>query len=153
MHCQYTNSMYCFTAITFACYKITSSSLSKVPSLDRLAWDYISLTEMLIQNYLDAWLFIHCWATIILSSCMNYRKKSCKKSEDRIYTCIGFLLNTWNASALIDKNLRNFLVSMFSSSSACFTYTDKDKQYAYKRTKFIKRNINQFSTVNHFISS
>lgn len=39
-----------------------------------------------------------------------------------MHTCTGFLLNTWNASALIDKNLRNFLVSMFSSSSACFTY-------------------------------
>lgn len=39
-----------------------------------------------------------------------------------MHTCTGFLLSTWNASALIDKNLRNFLVSIFSSSSACFTY-------------------------------
>lgn len=40
-------------------------------------------------------------------------------------TCTGFLLNTWNASALIDRNLRNFFVSMFSSSSACLTYNRK----------------------------
>lgn len=52
-------------------------------------------------------------------------------SYETTHTCTGFRLNTWNASALIDKNLRNFLVSMFSSSSACFTCTRGNK-YAYK---------------------
>ena len=36
-------------------------------------------------------------------------------------TSTGFLLNTWNDSALIDRNRKNRFAKMFSNSSACFT--------------------------------
>lgn len=65
---------------------------------------------------------------LILSSKMKHFSAH---SYETTHTCTGFRLNTWNASALIDKNLRNFLVSIFSSSSACFTCTRGNK-YAYK---------------------
>ena len=55
-----------------------------------------------------------------------YDKQHQLKRKQGLHTCTGFLLNTWNASALIDKNLRNFLVSMFSSSSDCLTYQERN---------------------------
>lgn len=56
-----------------------------------------------------------------------YKRKLC--------TWTGFLLRTWNASALIDKNLRNFFVSIFSSSSACFTYNKMKRNEMKSRYK------------------
>jgi hypothetical protein len=55
-------------------------------------------------------------------------------------TCTGFLLSTWKASALIDKNLRNFFVNMFSSSSACFTCTRLNEN---KKKKELGTNNNE----------
>lgn len=66
-----------------------------------------------------------------MSSNKNLEGKLSVNYDVNVCTCTGFLLKTWNASALIDKNLRNFFVSMFSSSSACFTYTIR-KEYTYK---------------------
>ncbi len=75
-----------------------------------------------------------CSLLLILSADNRKRIKLAKehwnRSSRRKTTWTGFLLSTWNASALIDKNLRNFFARIFSSSSACLTcQTIKRKTY------------------------